>query len=951
MVKLKKSLISIACLTSFLSAMIGAAQASPTYYYFYESDLVVGSCDADDPFDCEEQEVVDELINIVSPSEVAFLSSDSSLSFTVSLKSGKLDLSSATLVANVPDGAQETINSNITLTPVSGKVATWTMTVSKHASATASETSIELTASAEGEDVTKDITASVASSAFTCSSSNPLANMYQDTDGSTYLIGRDIVEGEIYDASDDSTYVDSGLVAREQLLCMSNYQTSGVLSSDYKMTADVVFSISEDWNKSGSDAEGWIPLGDDTTYFTGNFDGDSHSINNLYINRPADANQGFFAKIRDAKIQNINFNHRYVSGANFTAGVVASSYGNTIISSVVVLGNVTGVSYVGGIIAYPNDFTQISKCAYVGDDVSGEDYIGGVAGFANGSLVIDGSYSTADVTAEKSSNGSAGGLVGYLGGGAVARDCYATGDVKGKKWSVGGLMGVLVDSFLINSYSTGYVSSTGARIGGLVGNVARSSIVNSYSYWSRAPYSTGADTAREYWGALVGKLDSSTIDNAFNKCEHVGTTSTSINVSGYTCANNASKNIDDINNMKIDMTYGEWNDDYWYDLNSSTPELEWAKGGSFDSNMELVNSPAACASGDPFKTEDNGVYVLTTKEQLLCLSQSQYSDDRVLTSSYRLDADIDFGSDESAVDWDGDGVADGSGTEGWMPLGSMIAFSGNFNGNGNLISNLYINSSGNNKGFLGTTIGSLIENLGLSFVEVYGDNSHTGSLIGSAGLGSVVNGCYVSGGSVNSDGSNVGGLAGRAYYSSEINNSYANVLVNGNSSAGGLVGSLHSGAAVKNSYAKGNVTGSYYVGGLVGTSNTVYINNCYSMGKVTGKTMIGGLIGWLIRGGVNNSYAYWSSTPTSTSSSTGFIGGLVGRNYATDPGVINNGTTSCNDAGLADSSTIGTYRCSSAWGTSYINTIQNNSSGATPWSSDIWDGLGTATPTLKGLPN
>ena len=110
----------------------------------------------------------------------------------------------------------------------------------------------------------------------------------------------------------------SSIIAKQQLLCISNNQTTEALAADYELTANVTFAsnpFNEDWNNDGvSDgelgeyvSEGWLSL---WIYdaFMGSFDGGNHIIKNLYIHdKEWRAYMGFLGDIRstEGEIKNL----------------------------------------------------------------------------------------------------------------------------------------------------------------------------------------------------------------------------------------------------------------------------------------------------------------------------------------------------------------------------------------------------------------------------------------------------------------------------------------------------------------------------------------------------------------------------------------------------------------------------------------------------------------------
>jgi prepilin-type N-terminal cleavage/methylation domain-containing protein len=194
-----------------------------------------------------------------------------------------------------------------------------------------------------------------------------------------------------------------------------------------------------------------------------------------------------------------------------------------------------------------------------------------------------------------------------------------------------------------------------------------------------------------------------------------------------------------------------------------------------------------------------------------------------------------------------------SGYVDWAPIGKNIAspFTGTFNGNNYVISNLTINSNQDHKGLFGCiSKTSKITNLGLenANINVAGGN-YVGGLVGYTSTGCTIENCYATG--KVTGGSDTGGLVGRNY--GTITDCYATAEVTGGSRTGGLVGYAYSGS-ITSCYATGKVTGDSCTGGLVGWNNGA-IENCYTTGNVNGVDRTGGLVGLDFTGcTIENSY-------------------------------------------------------------------------------------------------
>ncbi len=196
---------------------------------------------------------------------------------------------------------------------------------------------------------------------------------------------------------------------------------------------------------------------------------------------------------------------------------------------------------------------------------------------------------------------------------------------------------------------------------------------------------------------------------------------------------------------------------------------------------------------------------------------------------YELTTDLDF-------DTNADGVFDEldtywNGGEGWLPIGNWSGeFSATFDGQGNVIKNLYINRPAlDNVGLFGILSNAVIRHLGLTghLMSITGDSS-------------------------------VGGLAGNTYDNNNIQASYVIGLITGNSFVGGLIGSSHGSDLVQAIYTMGNVTGDDYIGSVIGsTYSDTQILASYSTVSLS-STSNNGFIGYAnILSSMETSYWYY----------------------------------------------------------------------------------------------
>lgn len=163
-------------------------------------------------------------------------------------------------------------------------------------------------------------------------------------------------------------------------------------------------------------------------------------------------------------------------------------------------------------------------------------------------------------------------------------------------------------------------------------------------------------------------------------------------------------------------------------------------------------------------------------------------------------------------------------------------FKGTFDGNGMLISNLYIDHPNTEyQGFFGYTLNANLYEVGLVNITASGRN-YTGGMVAYA-ANTYMRDCYVNGGTLFAL-SYCGGLVG---YQTEGTNSiisgcYNTCSVSGNHYVGGLVG-FSNYATVRNSYVAASVTGQGNgIGAIIGGANEVLMYNCYFSSSITGQT-------------------------------------------------------------------------------------------------------------------
>ena len=278
----------------------------------------------------------------------------------------------------------------------------------------------------------------------------------------------------------------------------------------------------------------------------------------------------------------------------------------------------------------------------------------------------------------------------------------------------------------------------------------------------------------------------------------------------------------------------------------------------------LIHAVPANAQFDGGSGTLEDPYRIVNLEQLQSIAQADHLDKHFIL--------VDNINASETSDWhNGDGFVP---IGWWDSFSENAAFSGSFDGDNFVISNLTIHRvDEDNIGLFGYADGATIKNVVLQNINISGGNTITGSLVAYGRNNVQIQASHVQG---EISGNNiVGGLIGASIDpGASIDSSSFTGVIMSNNTAGGLVGRafyIH----IQNSYTDIEITGGEQsvIGGLVGEKWLGTLDRSYSTGKISGKDMIGGLIGQNYGGDVHDSYASVDVTGES------HIGGLVGKNH------------------------------------------------------------------------
>jgi len=188
------------------------------------------------------------------------------------------------------------------------------------------------------------------------------------------------------------------------------------LDASYTLANDINAADTVNWNAG----LGFEPVGNSSTKFTGNFNGNSKTVTNLSIERNTNY-LGLFGYTDGAELSNLGLLSVTVKGSDGSTcigGLVGANSQSTINNSYST-GTVSGggnSEAIGGLVG-ANSSSAINNAYFTGSVLagSGSNYIGGLVGMNDNSSTITNSYSTGTVSGDASSQ-SIGGLVGYNNG-------------------------------------------------------------------------------------------------------------------------------------------------------------------------------------------------------------------------------------------------------------------------------------------------------------------------------------------------------------------------------------------------------------------------------------------------------------------------------------------------------------------------------------------------------
>ncbi|MCF8261878.1 MAG: T9SS type A sorting domain-containing protein [Melioribacteraceae bacterium] len=348
----------------------------------------------------------------------------------------------------------------------------------------------------------------------------------------------------------------------------------------FTMINDIEFSEA-DFAAGGDfyeDGKGFLPIGTKEVAFTGEFNGYSKKIENVFISHPTNYNSymGFFGKINGAIVKRLRVENINVNAGNST--------------------------YVGGLVGMASNESTIDQCSATGN-VTGFYEVGGLVGTLTGNCTIENSFSKVSVNAKNFT----GGFVGVLSASTI-RNSYTIGElnVQSNYPQTGGFVGQAINSTIESSYLALAVNIQYASNKGFVGYNAGLTTNNNFFDKEYSSQSSGAGATAKTTNELKDfktYIDIST-DGLSSAWDFFG------------------KSFDDESSEEL------WDMDQLETVNNGYPILHWQEGA--DQALFIYDFPGSGSITQPF--------IISTLDHLKSLSQNEFYWDKYFKQYQNIDA-------------------------------------------------------------------------------------------------------------------------------------------------------------------------------------------------------------------------------------------------------------------------------------------------------------------------
>lgn len=532
----------------------------------------------------------------------------------------------------------------------------------------------------------------------------------------------------------------------------------------------------------------WLPIGNSSYSFNGTFDGQGHTIKGIYLKTDA-TRVGLFGQVNTAQIKNLSLKNSYIE----------STYDEV-----------------------TNSSTDSS--------------VGSIAGYAT-KATLESVYSNATVVCPKVIDG--GGLLGRANGNVAhtMTKCWFDGRMEGYK-NTGGLAGTVIQGTMqmTNCLNTGIATSDNAdtdlNLGGFCGRLLNSATISFVNCINTSDIQVKYGLhVGSYVGYTSNVNQRTTFTNSYST-EKITILSDGVTVNQKVAGlggDSYGPVTGTLNVLPEEYLQGYWGCqitgfdfvDTWVAKADKTPELKSFSQGKNLSVTDVIVADTTWydASATNQTIVDEADFYGLMKLSLLGNSFSgkviKLTDTMVLNEGWK--------------------ITDGVPVNRWIPIGQYTAFEGSFDGDGNSISGVYVDSQERYVGLFGQADSEddtmYIGNFTMKDSEFRNAAGYIGAAVGACGVN--VNNIYVedtvqvattgqvSGGIVGHYGSASTAMISNCWFDGALESTYPTI----NQNCGGVVGWINKGTKIiSNCLNTGSVIGKFAptssgiicVGGIVG---------------------------------------------------------------------------------------------------------------------------------------
>lgn len=210
----------------------------------------------------------------------------------------------------------------------------------------------------------------------------------------------------------------------------------------------------------------WVPIGNLTYKFMGNYDGGGHTISNLKI-ETSEAYSGLFSYVENGAVKNITLQNSSIKAESRVGGIVGEIRTSRIENCIVASNCYISASShsVGGVIGAGAD-TEIKNCANYAMVTGAYVEVGGIVGYSESNKPIQNCINYGNVTG----GGRVGGIAGV--GFCSIKNCISSAIITDTdSGTIGALAGWASDNNYENNIVYGEVVSTSEKAGAILGEV------------------------------------------------------------------------------------------------------------------------------------------------------------------------------------------------------------------------------------------------------------------------------------------------------------------------------------------------------------------------------------------------------------------------------------------------------------------------------------------------